>query len=68
MEFENTIRVVSTLNDIAEVYLKDEVPANENRRYFDYADFNIAQALIEDFGESRSLQIAHHLIAHCQKY
>lgn len=68
MEFENTIRVVSTLNDIAEVYLKDEVPANENQRYFDYADFNIAQALIEDFGASRSLQIAHHLIAHCQKY
>lgn len=36
--------------------------------FFDYADFNIAQALIEDFGASRSLQIAYHLIAHCQKY
>lgn len=68
MEFENTIRVVSTLNDIAEVYLKDEVTTKENQRFFDYADFNIAQALIEDFGASRSLQIAYHLIAHCQKY
>lgn len=36
----------------------------EDEKFFNNLDFAISKSIVSDFGKSRSLQIAHHILAH----
>ncbi|MDE6688262.1 MAG: hypothetical protein K2K17_13200 [Lachnospiraceae bacterium] len=36
----------------------------EDEKYMDHLDFAVSKSIVLDLGRSRSLQIAHHILAH----
>lgn len=36
----------------------------EDEKYMDHLDFAVSKSIVLDLGKSRSLQIAHHILAH----
>lgn len=54
---------IEKIKQIADRQSRNET-TKEDEKFFNNLDFAISKSIVSDFGKSRSLQIAHHILAH----
>lgn len=62
----NITQNINKYENIIEKGNSGEIFSYEERDYMDCFDFALAQSIITDLGETISLQVAKHILAHCK--
>ncbi len=65
MVFKNLSKTIKEFEEVIDKAKSLDISREENN-LVNYIDFSIAQSIIQDIGETTSLQIANHILAHCQ--
>lgn len=56
-------KTIEKIEQTADRHSRNE-NTKEDDKFFDQLDFAVSKAIVSDFGRSRSLKIAHHILAH----
>ena len=67
MEFENTIKAIENYNKNICELSKKLVTTHEDLWPLEYFDFTLAESIIKDFGEESAMEVALHIMTHCNK-
>lgn len=60
----NIIQSINKFEDLIDKGNRGDIFSYEERDYMDCFDFAMAQSIITDLGETISLQVAKHILAH----